>query len=61
MPKIKRFEAQCNYAICPLGKGIPMCMYNIVKEHRLGEVKINDIPFCPGLKKCPFKSKEVQV
>lgn len=58
MAKIKKMKCDCRYAIFPIGSGMPMCMYDIVKEHRLNEVKLQDIPLCI-VKDCP-KQKEAK-
>lgn len=53
MAKIKRFETEdCPYKLCPLGAGLPLCAYNLMKEGKLGEAKLQDFPPC-SRKNCP--------
>lgn len=51
--KIKRrLEHDCPYVLYPLGNGLPLCGYKIIKEHRLAEARLNDFPMCDK-KNCP--------
>lgn len=34
------------YAIRPLGKGLPLCTYNALKNHELSKMKLQDFPVC---------------
>lgn len=43
---------ECGEAIFPLGKGLPLCMYQICQEGRLADVKLQDIPPCGLPRKC---------
>lgn len=53
MAKIKRnLEKDCGYVLYPLGNGLPLCAYKIVKEHRLAEAQLSDLPVCDK-RKCP--------
>lgn len=53
MAKINRnLERDCNYVLYPLGNGLPLCSYFIVKEHRLANARLNDFPMCDKMK-CP--------
>lgn len=53
MAKIKRgLETACSYVLYPLGPGLPLCAFHIIKDHRLAEAKLNDFPVC-NKKTCP--------
>lgn len=55
MAKIKKgMEVECLDVLYPLGRGLPLCAYNIRKEHRLAETKLQDFPMCDP-KHCPKK------
>ncbi len=58
MAKMKKPSSSdtCSEAIFPLGKGLPLCMFNICREHRTLEVKLRDIPIC-GLPKFCYKEE----
>lgn len=65
MAKIKKTTTPdtCPEAIFPLGKGVPMCMFDICREHRTKDVKLQDIPFCRHPKHCykeEYKKKKQQ-
>lgn len=58
MAKRSRFAPpDCEYVICPLGKGVPFCIYTHVKEHTLATARLRDLPSCPGMKKCRFQAE----
>lgn len=57
MKKSKELEPDCSYVLYPLGKGLPFCSYEIIKEHRLAEVKLSDFPPCDP-KHCPMKKEK---
>lgn len=57
MAKIKKPIEDCKYVIHPLGKGLPLCLYKAVKEKRLGDVKIRDLPMCKYQGVCPKENK----
>lgn len=45
MAKIKRgLETACSYVLYPLGPGLPLCAFHIIKDHRMAEAKLNDFP-----------------
>lgn len=47
MAKMKKPpEDDCPYRIHPLGKGLPLCMHDAVKEHKLETTRLRDIPMC---------------
>lgn len=54
MAKMKKDNSidTCPEAIFPLGKGLPLCMFDICREHRIREVKLTDIPVCKKPKGC---------
>ena len=56
MAKMKKPSSSdtCPEAIFPLGKGLPLCMFDICREHRIHGVKLQDIPMC-GLSKFCYK------
>lgn len=53
MAKTKRFDCECEYALCPLGKGFPLCSYKVVTERR-HEARLQDFPMCDK-SMCPKK------
>lgn len=57
MAKINNHTEDCNYVIYPLGKGLPLCLYQVVKDKKLDDVKLRDLPICKYKNNCP-KTKE---
>ena len=56
---MKKFnEDKCLYVIHPLGKGIPLCLFEAINEKRLDKVLPRDLPLCLGHAKCKKLSKE---
>ena len=53
MAKIKKPAEDCVYVIYPLGKGLPLCLYQVAKEKRLDNVKLRDLPICKYKNCCP--------
>ncbi|MBQ2923447.1 MAG: hypothetical protein IJE60_10270 [Tyzzerella sp.] len=53
MAKIKKPAEDCVYVIYPLGKGLPLCLYQVAKEKRLDGVKLRDLPICKYKNYCP--------
>ncbi|MBR3993879.1 MAG: hypothetical protein IKI97_01195 [Clostridia bacterium] len=58
MAKIKKPVEDCVYVIHPLGKGLPLCLYQVAKEKRLGGVKLRDLPICKYKNYCPKDEDE---
>lgn len=56
--KIKRPIEDCNYVICPLGNGLPLCLYQIVKDKKLDNVKLRELPICKYKNYCPKAEEE---
>ena len=56
--KIKNPIEECNYVICPLGKGLPLCLYQIVKDKKLDDVKLRELPICKYKNYCPKAEEE---
>ncbi len=52
MAKIKHEMEPCSDRLFPLGKGLPLCSYLIVKKGLLATAKLQDFPMCDP-KKCP--------
>ena len=61
MTKSKNSIEDCNYAIYPLGKGLPLCLYRIVKDKKLDDVKIRELPICKYKNYCPKAEEENQI
>ena len=59
MVKIKNPTEDCNYVIYPLGKGLPLCLYQVVKDKKLDDVKLRELPICKYKNYCP-KTEEVK-
>lgn len=53
MAKINKPKEDCTYVIYPLGKGLPLCLYNVVKEKQLEKVKLRELPVCKYQGVCP--------
>ena len=53
MAKIKKPVEDCVYVIHPLGKGLPLCLYQVAKEKRLDGVKLRNLPICKYKNYCP--------
>lgn len=53
MAKIKKPAEDCVYVIYPLGRGLPLCLYQVTKEKRLDGVKLRDLPICKYKNYCP--------
>lgn len=51
----KKDMDDCSYRIFPLGKGLPLCLYNVVKAGKR-DVKIQDLSMCKYKGYC-FKEK----
>ena len=58
MAKIKKPTEDCEYVIYPLGKGLPLCLYQVAKEKRLDGVKLRDLPICKYKNSCPKTENE---
>lgn len=58
MAKIKKSAEDCVYVIHPLGKGLPLCLYQVAKEKRLDGVKLRDLPICKYKNYCPKDEDE---
>ena len=58
MAKIKKPVEDCVYVIHPLGKGLPLCLYQVAKEKRLDGVKLSDLPICKYKNYCPKDEDE---
>ena len=58
MAKIKKPAEDCVYVIHPLGKGLPLCLYQVAKEKRLDGVKLRDLPICKYKNYCPKDEDE---
>lgn len=58
MAKIKKPAEDCVYVIHPLGKGLPLCLYQVAKEKRLDGVKLRDLPICKYKNYCPKSEEE---
>ena len=39
MAKIKKPAEDCVYVIYPLGKGLPLCLYQVAKEKRPSKIR----------------------
>ena len=57
MAKIKKPTEDCYYVIYPLGKGLPICLYNVVKEKNYENVLLRDLPICKYKNYC-FKEED---
>ena len=57
MAKYKELLKECVYVIYPLGKGLPLCLYQVAKEKRLDNVKLRDLPVCKYKNYC-FKEED---
>ena len=58
MAKLKELLKECVYVIYPLGKGLPLCLYQVAKEKRLDGVKLRDLPICKYKNYCPKDEDE---
>lgn len=58
MAKIKKPAEDCVYVIHPLGKGLPLCLYQVAKQKRLDGVKLRDLPICKYKNYCPKTEDE---
>ena len=58
MAKIKKPVEDCVYVIHPLGKGLPLCLYQVAKEKGLDGVKLRDLPICKYKNYCPKDEDE---
>ena len=58
MAKIKKPTEECYYVIYPLGKGLPLCLYRAVKDKKLDDVKLRDLPICKYKNYCPKTEEE---
>lgn len=58
MAKINKPAEDCVYVIYPLGKGLPLCLYQVAKEKRLDGVKLRDLPICKYQNYCPKSEEE---
>ena len=58
MAKIEKPAEDCVYVIHPLGKGLPLCLYQVAKEKRLEGVKLRDLPICKYKNYCPKDEDE---
>lgn len=58
MAKVKKPAEDCNYVIYPLGKGLPLCLYQVVKDKKLDDVKLRDLPICKYKNHCPKPEEE---
>ncbi len=58
MAKIKKPVEDCVYVIHPLGKGLPLCLYQVAKEKRLDGVKLRNLPICKYKNYCPKDEDE---
>ena len=61
MAKIKKPIEDCNYVIYPLGKGLPLCLYQVVKDKKLDDVKLRELPICKYKNYCPKAYEENQI
>lgn len=59
MAKIKKPTEDCVYVIYPLGKGLPLCLYQVTVDKKLENVKLRDLPICKYKNHCP-KSEDVK-
>ena len=53
MAKINKPMEECYYRIFPLGKGLPLCLYQVAKDKKLDGVKLRDLPMCKYKNYCP--------
>lgn len=53
MAKIKKPTEDCVYVIYPLGKGLPLCLYQVAKDKKLDGVKLRNLPICKDKNYCP--------
>lgn len=58
MGKYKELLKECYYVIYPLGKGLPLCLYHVVKEKKYEDVKLRDLPVCKYKNYCPKEDDE---
>ena len=58
MAKIKKPAENCVYVIYPLGKGLPLCLYQVAKEKSLDGVKLRNLPICKHKNYCPKDEDE---
>ena len=58
MAKIKKPTEECYYVIYPLGNGLPLCLYQTVKDKKLYDVKLRDLPICKYKNYCPKTEEE---
>ena len=58
MAKINKQIEDCVYVIYPLGKGLPLCLYQVAKEKKLDGVKLRDLPMCKYKNYCPKTEDE---
>ena len=58
MAKIKKPAEDCNCVIYPLGKGLPLCLYQTVKDKKFDDVKLRDLPICKYKNYCPKTEEE---
>ena len=52
MAKIKKPTEDCVYVIYPLGKGLPLCLYQVTVDKKLENVKLRDLPICKYKNHC---------
>lgn len=53
MAKIKKPTENCSYVIYPLGKRLPLCLYQVMKDKNFDDVKLRDLPMCKYKNYCP--------
>ena len=58
MAKIKKPAEACVYVIYPLGKGLPLCLYQVAEEKKLEDVKLRELPICKYKNYCPKDEDE---
>lgn len=53
MGKYKELLKECHYVIYPLGKGLPLCLYQVIKDKKFDDVRLRDLPICKYKNYCP--------